>query len=103
MASDLEVLILIPAASHSAANLPSESWRSLFNEANRTTSSLPELGVEDHFHRVFSQMIPADPHYLLGPAQSFQLLPPPPGGDQRTVLLLSLPESTKYGHTSDKS
>uniref|UniRef100_A0A8C6WP79 Uncharacterized protein n=1 Tax=Neogobius melanostomus TaxID=47308 RepID=A0A8C6WP79_9GOBI len=28
MASDLEVLILIPAASHSAANRPSARWRS---------------------------------------------------------------------------
>ena len=37
MASDLEVLILIPAAS--AANCPSVSWRSLFDEANTTTSS----------------------------------------------------------------
>ncbi|KAI3357986.1 hypothetical protein L3Q82_003011 [Scortum barcoo] len=40
MASDLEVLILIPAASHFAANHPSsESWRSLLDEAKRTTSS----------------------------------------------------------------
>uniref|UniRef100_A0A8C2WQY3 THAP domain-containing protein 1 n=1 Tax=Cyclopterus lumpus TaxID=8103 RepID=A0A8C2WQY3_CYCLU len=39
MASDLEVLTLIPAASHSAAKRPSECWRSRSEEANRTTSS----------------------------------------------------------------
>lgn len=39
MASDLEVLISIPAASHSAANHSSVSWLSLFDKANRTTSS----------------------------------------------------------------
>ncbi|XP_061536021.1 small integral membrane protein 14 isoform X2 [Phycodurus eques] len=33
------VPILIPAASHSAANRSSESWRSRLDEANRTTSS----------------------------------------------------------------
>ena len=38
-ASDLEALILIPVTSHLAVNRPSESWRSLFDEANRTTSS----------------------------------------------------------------
>ena len=36
---DSEVLILIPAASHSAANRSCESWRSRSDEANRTTSS----------------------------------------------------------------
>ncbi|KAK0147744.1 hypothetical protein N1851_012564 [Merluccius polli] len=39
MDSDLEVLILIPAALHSAANRSSESWRSRSDGANRTTSS----------------------------------------------------------------
>uniref|UniRef100_A0A3B5LJY8 ETS domain-containing protein n=1 Tax=Xiphophorus couchianus TaxID=32473 RepID=A0A3B5LJY8_9TELE len=39
MASDLEAPILIPAASHSAANRSSESCRSRLDEANRTTSS----------------------------------------------------------------
>ena len=39
MDSDLEVLILIPAALQSAANRSSESWRSWSDEANRTTSS----------------------------------------------------------------
>ena len=39
MDSDLEVLILIPAASHSAVNRSSKSWRSRSDEANRTTSS----------------------------------------------------------------
>ncbi|KAK0150588.1 hypothetical protein N1851_008312 [Merluccius polli] len=39
MDSDLEVLILIPAALHSAANRASESWRSRSDGANRTTSS----------------------------------------------------------------
>ena len=39
MVPDLDGLVLIPSASHSAANSPSESWRSLFDEANRTTSS----------------------------------------------------------------
>ncbi|PWA21279.1 hypothetical protein CCH79_00009436 [Gambusia affinis] len=39
MASDLEALILIPAASHLAANRFSESCRSRHDEANRTTSS----------------------------------------------------------------
>uniref|UniRef100_A0A3P9C4G3 Histone H1 n=1 Tax=Maylandia zebra TaxID=106582 RepID=A0A3P9C4G3_9CICH len=37
--SHLEVLILIPAASHSAANRSSVSWRPSPDEANRTTSS----------------------------------------------------------------
>ncbi|TWW80169.1 hypothetical protein D4764_10G0011990 [Takifugu flavidus] len=36
---DLEVLIRIPAASHSDANRPSICWRSLLNGARRTTSS----------------------------------------------------------------
>lgn len=35
----LGVLILIPAASHSAANRPSTHWRSWPDEANMTTSS----------------------------------------------------------------
>ncbi|TWW64124.1 hypothetical protein D4764_03G0011320 [Takifugu flavidus] len=39
MASDLEVLILIPAASHAAANRSSDCWRSRADDANRTTSS----------------------------------------------------------------
>uniref|UniRef100_A0A3B5MHD2 Uncharacterized protein n=1 Tax=Xiphophorus couchianus TaxID=32473 RepID=A0A3B5MHD2_9TELE len=39
MASDLEALILIPAASHSAANRSSDSCRSRPDEAKRTTSS----------------------------------------------------------------
>ena len=39
MASDLEVLTLIPTASHSAANRPSACWRSRSDVANRTTSS----------------------------------------------------------------
>ena len=39
MASDLEVLTLIPTASHSAANRPSACWRSRSDGANRTTSS----------------------------------------------------------------
>ncbi len=39
MDSDLEVLILIPAASRLAANRSSESLRSRPDEANRTTSS----------------------------------------------------------------
>ena len=39
MASDLEVLTLIPATSHSAAKHPSACWRSQCVEANRTTSS----------------------------------------------------------------
>nr|XP_049573891.1 uncharacterized protein LOC125967159 [Syngnathus scovelli] len=39
MDSDLEVLTLIPTASHSAANRSSESWRSRPEEANSTTSS----------------------------------------------------------------
>ena len=39
MASDLEVLTLIPAASRPTAIQPSESWWTLFNDANRTSSS----------------------------------------------------------------
>ena len=39
MGSYLEVLVFIPAPSHSAANRSSESWRSRPDEANRTTSS----------------------------------------------------------------
>ena len=39
MVSGLEVLILISAVSHSAANHSSESWRSPLDGANRTTSS----------------------------------------------------------------
>ncbi|TWW70808.1 R2 Retrovirus-related Pol polyprotein from type I retrotransposable element [Takifugu flavidus] len=39
MDSDLEVLIRIPATSHSVANRPSICWRSLFDGARRTTSS----------------------------------------------------------------
>ncbi|TWW73494.1 hypothetical protein D4764_15G0008880 [Takifugu flavidus] len=39
MASDLEVLIFIPAASHAAANRSSDRWRSQADDANRTTSS----------------------------------------------------------------
>ncbi len=39
MASDLEALILIPTASHSAANRPSACWRSWSEVANTTTSS----------------------------------------------------------------
>lgn len=39
MASDLEVLILIPAALHSAANHPSAYWKSVFDDANRTLPS----------------------------------------------------------------
>uniref|UniRef100_A0A3B4B3W6 Uncharacterized protein n=1 Tax=Periophthalmus magnuspinnatus TaxID=409849 RepID=A0A3B4B3W6_9GOBI len=39
IASDLEELILIPAASHSAANSPSACCRSWLNEAIRATSS----------------------------------------------------------------
>ena len=39
LVSDVEVLSLIPAASHSAANGSSKSWRSSLDEANRTTSS----------------------------------------------------------------
>ncbi|TWW62611.1 hypothetical protein D4764_04G0012580, partial [Takifugu flavidus] len=39
MDSDLEVLIRIPAASHSVANRPSICWRYLFDGARRTTSS----------------------------------------------------------------
>ncbi|KAK3521271.1 hypothetical protein QTP70_002922 [Hemibagrus guttatus] len=39
MASDLEVLTLIPAASHSAAKCPSACCKSRPEEANRTTSS----------------------------------------------------------------
>ncbi|XP_060894277.1 uncharacterized protein LOC132974322 [Labrus mixtus] len=39
MASDLEVLTLIPAASHSAANHPNACWRFQLEEANKTTSS----------------------------------------------------------------
>ncbi|MEQ2170295.1 hypothetical protein GOODEAATRI_034047 [Goodea atripinnis] len=39
ISSDLEALILIPAASHSAANCSSESCRSRADETNRTTSS----------------------------------------------------------------
>ena len=54
----------------------------------------PEVGVEDHFHSVLSQTFPADLHYLLGPALS--VFPAesnsPPGGDQLSALLLSLPE-----------
>ena len=37
MASDLEVLTLIPVASHSTANNPSACWRSRAEEANKTT------------------------------------------------------------------
>ena len=37
MASDLEVLILIPAVSHSAANRPRTRWRSWLEGANKTT------------------------------------------------------------------
>ncbi|MEQ2173912.1 hypothetical protein GOODEAATRI_002477 [Goodea atripinnis] len=39
MASDLEELIFIPAASHSAANRPSACCRSWLEGASRTTSS----------------------------------------------------------------
>ncbi|KAL3987830.1 uromodulin [Sarotherodon galilaeus] len=39
MASDLEVLILTPTASHSTSNRSSASWRPSPDEANRTTSS----------------------------------------------------------------
>lgn len=39
MASDLEVLIFIPAASHLAAKHPSVSWSLLLNKANRSTKS----------------------------------------------------------------
>lgn len=39
MASDVEVLILIPAASHSVANCFSEICRSEDNEAKKTTFS----------------------------------------------------------------
>ncbi|KAF7652369.1 hypothetical protein LDENG_00097780 [Lucifuga dentata] len=39
MVSDLEVLILIPVASHSASNLFNARRRSLSDEASRTTSS----------------------------------------------------------------
>jgi len=35
----LEALIMMAAASHSAANCPSASWKSPLDEANRTTSS----------------------------------------------------------------
>jgi len=39
MASDLEVLTLIPTAAHSTANHPSACWRSQSDVADRTTSS----------------------------------------------------------------
>lgn len=39
ISSDLEVLTLIPAISESASNCPRACWRSLSDEANRTTSS----------------------------------------------------------------
>ena len=39
MASDLVLLILTSATSHSAAHHPSARWRSLFDEANRTTAN----------------------------------------------------------------
>jgi len=39
LASDMEVLTLIPTASYSAANRPSACWRSRSDVANRTTSS----------------------------------------------------------------
>uniref|UniRef100_A0A3Q3WVN2 G protein-activated inward rectifier potassium channel 3 n=1 Tax=Mola mola TaxID=94237 RepID=A0A3Q3WVN2_MOLML len=47
----------------------------------------PEVGVEDHFHRVLSQTFPADPHYSLGPTWSVRLLPPPPDPTHHQVVI----------------
>ena len=47
----------------------------------------PEVGVEGHFHRVLSQMFPAELHYLLGPVLSVWLpsLPPDPTHHQGVI------------------
>lgn len=46
--SDLEVLILIPAASHSTGKWSSESCRSRSDETNRTTSSAKRKDPKGH-------------------------------------------------------
>ena len=64
---------------HSDAKLPNTSrmWLTPLEEE-----------VKDHFQRVHSKMVPADPYYCPGPAWSFQL-PSPPTDPTHQHLVIS--------------
>ncbi|TWW54348.1 hypothetical protein D4764_0154740 [Takifugu flavidus] len=57
----LEVLILIPAASHSAANRSSDRWRSRADDANRYTSSAKSRDLILREQRAVSAILSEDP------------------------------------------
>ena len=69
--------------------------------------ALMEMGIEDHFHRTFSQALQADPHYSPGPASSVQYPASPLDPTQYQVDLgessgpLITRVSSIYGHRSD--